>query len=237
MIFTIESVDQYKYPELIDEMFRMRAEVFSGRLGWDVSVENGREIDRFDAEDPLYLLSLNEQSGQLRGAVRLLPTTGPNMLRDVFFSAHARRRGREPFDLGELSLCGQPAHFRSERQGRSKSHGEPDHRRTPLRHGRNCPTGRHRAYRIGLRRQNGPHFQVDRLPLRAARNAGANRQDHDLCRPVRYEPRHAVPVGCRGQFPRTGSRQCSNAVAIRNQTYGKCRIIPMKTRSLATGVR
>tara|TARA_R110002012_G_scaffold95194_1_gene230124 strand:+ start:8652 stop:9323 length:672 start_codon:yes stop_codon:yes gene_type:complete len=84
MIFTIESVDQDKYPELFDEMLRMRAEVFSGRLGWDVKVENGREIDRFDAEDPLYLLSLDEGSGQLRGAVRLLPTTGPNMLRDVF---------------------------------------------------------------------------------------------------------------------------------------------------------
>ncbi|MBO9422576.1 hypothetical protein J7481_23915 [Labrenzia sp. R4_2] len=84
MIFTIESVDQDKHRELIDEMFRMRAEVFSGRLGWDVRVENGREIDRFDAEDPLYLLSLDERSGQLRGAVRLLPTTGPNMLRDVF---------------------------------------------------------------------------------------------------------------------------------------------------------
>ena len=84
MIFAIESVDQDKYPELIDQMLRMRAEVFSGRLGWDVCVENGREIDRFDAEDPLYLLSLDERSGQLRGAVRLLPTTGPNMLRDVF---------------------------------------------------------------------------------------------------------------------------------------------------------
>lgn len=84
MIFAIESVVQDKQPELIDEMFRMRAEVFSGRLGWDVTVENGREIDRFDAEDPLYLLSLDEWSGQLRGAVRLLPTTGPNMLRDVF---------------------------------------------------------------------------------------------------------------------------------------------------------
>lgn len=84
MIFTIESADQDKYPELFDEMFRMRAEVFSGRLGWDVKVEKGREIDRFDSEDPLYLLSLDEGSGQLRGAVRLLTTTGPNMLRDVF---------------------------------------------------------------------------------------------------------------------------------------------------------
>ena len=51
MIFAIESVEQDKEPELIDEMFRMRAEVFSGRLSWDVTVENGREIDRFDAEE------------------------------------------------------------------------------------------------------------------------------------------------------------------------------------------
>lgn len=84
MIFTIESNDQHKYPELIEEMFRMRAEVFSSRLAWEVIVENGREVDRFDNEDPLYLLSIDERSGQLRGAVRLLPTTGPNMLRDVF---------------------------------------------------------------------------------------------------------------------------------------------------------
>jgi len=84
MIFTIESNDRDKYPSLIDEMFRMRAEVFHDRLGWDVCVESGREIDRFDAEDPLYLLSIDDQSAQLRGGVRLLPTTGPNMLRDVF---------------------------------------------------------------------------------------------------------------------------------------------------------
>jgi len=84
MIITIESVDRNKHSDLIDEMFRMRAEVFSGRLGWEVSVADGREIDRFDAEDPIYLLSVDEHSGQLCGAVRLLPTTGPNMLKDVF---------------------------------------------------------------------------------------------------------------------------------------------------------
>ena len=84
MIFSIESADRTKYPDLFDKMFLMRARVFSGRLGWDVKVENGRETDRFDYEDPLYLLSLEGRSGQLRGAVRLLPTTGPNMLRDAF---------------------------------------------------------------------------------------------------------------------------------------------------------
>ena len=84
MIVTIESPDRANYPQLIDKMYRMRAEVFSGRLGWEVTVTDGRETDRFDDEDPLYLVSLDETTGSLKGAVRLLPTTGPNMLRDVF---------------------------------------------------------------------------------------------------------------------------------------------------------
>jgi acyl homoserine lactone synthase len=65
-------------------MFRMRAAVFAARLEWDVTVTDGWEIDRFDREDPLYLLSVDDRTGALQGAVRLLPTTGPNMLRDVF---------------------------------------------------------------------------------------------------------------------------------------------------------
>jgi N-acyl-L-homoserine lactone synthetase len=84
MILAIEGVDRGDYPILFDQMFRMRAAVFADRLGWDVTVVDGKEIDRFDAEDPLYLLCVDEGSEVLRGAVRLLPTTGPNMLRDVF---------------------------------------------------------------------------------------------------------------------------------------------------------
>ena len=84
MILAIEGVDRHSYADLFEQMFRMRAAVFSDRLGWDVSVVDGREIDRFDAGDPLYLLCVDELTQELRGAVRLLPTTGPNMLRDVF---------------------------------------------------------------------------------------------------------------------------------------------------------
>lgn len=84
MILAIEGVDRHLYPDLFEQMFRMRAAVFADRLGWDVTVAEGRESDRFDAEDPLYLLCVDEVTQQLKGAVRLLPTTGPNMLRDVF---------------------------------------------------------------------------------------------------------------------------------------------------------
>jgi acyl homoserine lactone synthase len=84
MILTIESIERQANPDLIDQMFRMRAEVFAGRLGWEVTVVDGLETDRFDNEDPLYLLSVSEETGALQGGVRLLPTTGPYMLRDVF---------------------------------------------------------------------------------------------------------------------------------------------------------
>ena len=84
MILAIEGADRHRHKHLFDQMFRMRATVFADRLGWDVNVVDGQEADRFDAEDPLYLLSVDEGTEELKGAVRLLPTTGPNMLRDVF---------------------------------------------------------------------------------------------------------------------------------------------------------
>ncbi|UUP20045.1 acyl-homoserine-lactone synthase [Nitratireductor thuwali] len=84
MITIVEGAERERHPTLFDEMFRMRAAVFVDRLEWDVTVTDGREIDRFDAEDPLYVLSLDDRTAALQGAARLLPTTGPNMLRDVF---------------------------------------------------------------------------------------------------------------------------------------------------------
>ena len=68
----------------IDAMFRSRAETFSGRLGWEVVVKDGYERDRFDELNPLYVISVDPDSGEYWGSLRLLPTTGPNMLRDVF---------------------------------------------------------------------------------------------------------------------------------------------------------
>ena len=65
-------------------MFRNRAETFSDRLGWDVVVKDGYERDVFDGANPLYLVSVDPDTEEYWGSLRLLPTTGPNMLRDVF---------------------------------------------------------------------------------------------------------------------------------------------------------
>lgn len=86
MILLVNGSEKERYAQLINAMHRQRAEVFHDRLGWDVQVKDGMEIDEFDELNPLYLLSVDEISGRLRGSLRLLPTTGRNMLRDVFGS-------------------------------------------------------------------------------------------------------------------------------------------------------
>jgi N-acyl-L-homoserine lactone synthetase len=48
-----------------------------------VQVSGDMEIDEFDACRPVYLLQRTEDSG-IQGCVRLLPTTGPTMLRETF---------------------------------------------------------------------------------------------------------------------------------------------------------
>ena len=84
MLKLIEGSYASFFPKEIDAMFRNRAETFSGRLGWEVIVKDGYERDEFDRANPLYLVSVDPDTEQYWGSLRLLPTTGPNMLRDVF---------------------------------------------------------------------------------------------------------------------------------------------------------
>lgn len=83
MIKIIPGQSRNEFPRLIDEMHRLRRSVFHERLKWQVTVINNWEVDGYDALDPLYVLSLNERE-QVIGGLRLLPTTGFNMLNDTF---------------------------------------------------------------------------------------------------------------------------------------------------------
>jgi acyl homoserine lactone synthase len=82
----IQLITPEHYGEFIDElatMHRIRFRIFKERLGWDVQVSGDMEVDEFDACRPFYLLQ-REDGGRIQGCVRLLPTTGPTMLRDTF---------------------------------------------------------------------------------------------------------------------------------------------------------
>jgi acyl homoserine lactone synthase len=84
MLKLIEGSYASFFPKEIDAMFRNRAEIFSERLGWEVIVKDGYERDAFDDASPLYLVSVDPDTEEYWGSLRLLPTTGQNMLRDVF---------------------------------------------------------------------------------------------------------------------------------------------------------
>lgn len=68
--------------ELAMGMHRLRGRVFKERLDWDVSISDGLEIDQYDTFAPTYILALKQSD--VVGCVRLLPTTGRNMLADTF---------------------------------------------------------------------------------------------------------------------------------------------------------
>ena len=72
-----------EFTDEVNQMRRLRYRVFKERMGWDVLTHGDMEFDEFDAYDPYYLLQIGFD-GHIRGCVRLLPTTGHNMLRDVF---------------------------------------------------------------------------------------------------------------------------------------------------------
>lgn len=105
MIKLIYGHERAQFPQLIDSMHRLRKSVFHERLKWDVPISGDWEIDDFDREDPLYVLVVDAE-GAVQGSLRLLPTTGPNMLRDVF-SAITQDSGQveNPFVWESSRFC------------------------------------------------------------------------------------------------------------------------------------
>lgn len=70
---------------LLDSMFALRHEMFAERLQWQVQSQHGKEKDWFDRLEPTYIVARHpEDTRRATGSWRLLPTTGPYMLKDVF---------------------------------------------------------------------------------------------------------------------------------------------------------
>lgn len=65
------------------DMHRLRTRVFKDRMGWEVPVLSGMEIDGYDAIDPYYMVIRSSNDG-VCGCWRMLPTEGPYMLKDTF---------------------------------------------------------------------------------------------------------------------------------------------------------
>ena len=83
MLSIISQENAHLHWDALASMHQLRRQVFSERLRWGVSVINGLETDQFDIPDAHYLVHRNPE-GRVDACTRLLPTTGPYLLGDVF---------------------------------------------------------------------------------------------------------------------------------------------------------
>ncbi len=82
-ILVAHALDAIFDNNILNKMFRFRCKVFYERLGWDVGNENGMERDFYDELNPVYMVAQNYRN-EIEACTRLLPTTGPYMLKDTF---------------------------------------------------------------------------------------------------------------------------------------------------------
>lgn len=84
MLRYIYANDLSRFPLLRDTMFCDRAEQFSKRLGWDVTVNAaGEERDQYDELNPLYVI-WEMADGRHGGSMRFMPTVGRTMVNEHF---------------------------------------------------------------------------------------------------------------------------------------------------------
>lgn len=83
MVEHITARNRAEHLALLRGMHRDRKRIFVDWLGWDVPHTQDSEADSFDDDNAEYLV-LTAQDGSHLGSVRLLPSEGPHLLRDVF---------------------------------------------------------------------------------------------------------------------------------------------------------
>jgi acyl homoserine lactone synthase len=92
-------------PDDVDSaLAQYRHQVFVEQLGWDLPFADGRfERDQYDRQDTVYVVA-RDASNTICGCARLLPTTRPYLLRDVFpFLLAPDMPAPEADDIWELS--------------------------------------------------------------------------------------------------------------------------------------
>ena len=106
MIGIVRGQEARQHARAIETMFEDRKKLFVDVLGWSVPVIGGRlEQDCYDESDAIYLIAL-DKTGEHAGSMRLLPTTAPHILGDLFPDLCARvvPTGPAIFEITRLCL-------------------------------------------------------------------------------------------------------------------------------------
>jgi len=83
MITIIQNAQTAEQHRLLEKAYRLRHAIFVDELGWENVVgRDGLEIDQFDTPSAVHVLAMS--GDDLLGYIRMLPTTEPHLLSDVF---------------------------------------------------------------------------------------------------------------------------------------------------------
>lgn len=83
MIHVVNAHNKAEYSDYLNQLWQQRYDVFVEKMGWSLDCAKGMERDQFDRPDTVYLLCIDD-SGRLKGAMRLLPTTKPHLMSETF---------------------------------------------------------------------------------------------------------------------------------------------------------
>lgn len=86
MLFIVTQENRELFRADIAEMHRQRKRVFVDRCGWSIPTVQDMEIDQYDRDDTIYLISKSAPR-TIEASLRLLPTEKPHLLSDVFSAA------------------------------------------------------------------------------------------------------------------------------------------------------
>lgn len=83
MIHVIDAGNRHLYGAELEQHYQIRHQIYVGERKW-MALErpDGREVDQFDNADATYLLAI--ENGRVIGGTRLVPTTCPHLMADVF---------------------------------------------------------------------------------------------------------------------------------------------------------
>lgn len=84
MIHIITAENRRHFHHALMEMHRQRKTVFIDDLKWRLEDSAGLEIDSYDSADAIYLIEADGPRAPVSASARLLPTTQPHLLGEVF---------------------------------------------------------------------------------------------------------------------------------------------------------
>jgi acyl-homoserine lactone synthase len=100
-VHVIRRDNRHLYLDILEDYFRLRHQIYVVERNWTVlDRPDKREIDQFDTDGTVYLLGLEGRS--IIAGMRLVPTTGPTLLSDLFPKLSLDGPIRRP-DVYELS--------------------------------------------------------------------------------------------------------------------------------------